>query len=132
MSANSPSTDSSREALRRVQTEAERKLWSPLRSRRLYDVKFRRQYPLGRYIVDFCCPERQLVIEIDGGVHRKTYLQDRARDQVLMGRGYRVLRFWNSDVLRHTDRVMRRIALALRTPSPVPSPPKRGGGKKGM
>src|SRR2546422_5507171 len=129
MSANSPSTDSSREALRHVQTEAERKLWSRLRARRLYDVKFRRQYPLGHYIVDFCCPERKLVVEIDGGVHRKTYLQDHARDQVLMDRGYRVLRFWNSAVLKHTDRVMRRIASALRTPSPVPSPPTKGRGK---
>ena len=115
--------------LRHVRTEAERKLWSRLRARRLYDVKFRRQYPLGHYIVDFCCPERKLVVEIDGGVHRKTYLQDRARDQVLMSRGYRVLRFWNSAVLKHTDRVMRRIAFALRTPSPGPSPPKRGRGK---
>ena len=115
--------------LRRVQTEAERKLWSRLRARRLYDVKFRRQYPLRGYIVDFCCPERNLVIEIDGGVHRKTYQQDRERDQILMGRGYRVLRFWNSAVLKHTDRVMRRIAFALRTPSPAPSPPKRGRGK---
>ena len=115
--------------LRHVQTEAECRLWSRLRARRLYDVKFRRQYPLGRYIVDFCCPERKIVVEIDGGVYRKTYLQDRARDQVLMSRGYRVLRFWNSAVLKHTDRVMRRIAFALRTPSPAPSPPKRGRGK---
>ena len=115
--------------LRRVQTEAERKLWSRLRFRRLYDAKFRRQYPLGHFIVDFCCPERKLVVEIDGGVHRKTYLQDRARDQILMNRGYRVLRFWNSAVLKHTDRVMRRIASALRTPSPVPSPPTKGRGK---
>ncbi len=115
--------------LRRVQTEAERRLWSRLRSRRLYGVKFRRQYPVGRDIVDFCCPERKLVIEIDGGGHRKTYLQDRARDEGLARHGYRVLRFWNSDVLQHTDRVMRRIAFAIRTPSPVPSPPTRGRGK---
>src|SRR5439155_7547649 len=95
---------------------AVRKLWSRLRFRRLYDAKFRRQYPLGHFIVDFCCPERKLVVEIDGGVHRKTYLQDHARDQVLMDRGYRVLRFWNSAVLKHTDRVMRRIAFAVRYP----------------
>ncbi len=115
--------------LRRVQTEAERKLWSLLRSRRLYGVKFRRQYPVGRYIADFCCPEGKLIVEIDGGGHHKTYPQDRARDKSLMRRGYRVLRFWNSDVMKHTDRVMRRIALALRTPSPRPSPPTRGRGK---
>ena len=115
--------------LRRVQTEAEHKLWSLLRSRRLYGVKFRRQYPVGRYIADFCCPEGKLIVEIDGGVHHKTYSQDRARDESLMCRGYRVLRFWNSDVMKHTDRVMRRIALVLRTPSPRPSPPTRGRGK---
>ncbi len=95
--------------LRRDQTDAERVLWFRLRDRRLSGWKFRRQVPIDRYIVDFCCAETKLVVELDGGQHD----QDRARDEVRTGlleaKGYRVLRFWNNDVLSNSDGVLTSI-----------------------
>ena len=85
--------------LRRDQTEAERKLWSRLRGRQVNEAKFRRQHGIGRYIADFCCPERKLVVELDGGQHITLAESDQRRAAFLRQRGYRVLRFWNNDVL---------------------------------
>ncbi|KTS78306.1 DNA (cytosine-5-)-methyltransferase [Pseudomonas oryzihabitans] len=85
-------------SLRRNQTDAERALWQHLRGKRLQGLKFRRQHPHGRYILDFVCLEARLVIELDGGQHQDSPA-DRERDAWLQARGFQILRFWNHDVL---------------------------------
>lgn len=115
---------------RREQTEAERILWARLRNRQLQGWKFRRQYPIGNYIVDFCCPELGLVIELDGGQHASRMDEDKKRTEILTGQGYQVLRFWNNEVLRDTNGVLEVILGALKeNPSPPLSPP-RGRGER--
>lgn len=98
-------------ALRAMQTEVERRLWQRLRNRQLNRAKFRRQYPIGGYIVDFCCISSQLVIELDGRQHGEDQrLQaDEHRTQFLQSQGYRVLRFWNEEALENMDGVVERI-----------------------
>jgi len=98
--------------LRRDMTEAERKLWSRLRSGQL-GVKFRRQVPIDRYIADFACIEARLVVEVDGGQHNIDIASDRARTAVLETAGYLVIRFWNYEVLKDIDGVVERIAGTL-------------------
>jgi very-short-patch-repair endonuclease len=95
--------------LRRDQTDAERVLWFRLRDRRLDGWKFRRQMPIDRYIVDFCCPDARLIVELDGGQHDENRQADAARTEVLSVMGYLVLRFWNNDVLANTDGVLESI-----------------------
>lgn len=85
-------------------TKAEERLWHELRGRRLDRFKFRRQVPIGAYIVDFVCMEAKLVVEIDGSQHADSQ-HDRVRDAELAARGFRVLRFWNDDVLRDLSSV---------------------------
>ena len=85
--------------LRKKQTNAENKLWYFLRDRRLLGLKFRRQHAIGRYIVVFCCLERKLIIELDGGQHLKQMKKDNFRTKQLSKEGYQVIRFWNDDVL---------------------------------
>ncbi len=117
--------------LRRRQTDAERRLWARLRDRRLLGVRFARQVPIGPYIVDFCCREQRLIVELDGGQHATRADYDAGRTAFLEGLGYRVLRFWDNEALRNTDGVLQRIAQALNfaqtRPSPRPSP-QRGEG----
>jgi len=96
-------------------TDAERALWSRLRKRQLKGLLFRRQYPLGRYIVDFVCLEQRLVIEVDGGQHNDQQTYDAMRTPWLEAQGYRVLRFWNNDVLTQTHAVVESIAASLRS-----------------
>jgi very-short-patch-repair endonuclease len=98
--------------LRRAATDAERRLWSALRSRRL-GAKFRRQHPIGCYVVDMACVELRLVIEADGGQHTDS-ASDTVRTRYLERGGWRVLRFWNNDILENTDGVLEVIAAALR------------------
>ena len=100
--------------LRRDATDAERRLWQALRSRQVGDAKFRRQRPVGPYIVDFVCLEHRLVVELDGGQHARNGESDRRRDAWLARQGYRMLRFWNNDVLDNTEGVLTRIAEALK------------------
>lgn len=95
--------------LRKNATLAEKILWSLLRARRLNGVKFRRQQPMGSYIVDFMSFEKKIVIELDGYSHRRLKKKDAARDQYLEGKGYKVLRFWNSEVTNKTELVIRKI-----------------------
>jgi len=104
--------------LRRQLTDAERALWARLRNGQLQDVKFRRQQPIGPYIVDFVSLERRLILEIDGGQHneRKGRREDRERTEWLQAKGYRVLRFWNNDVLMNMEGVLERILEALAHP----------------
>jgi very-short-patch-repair endonuclease len=110
--------------LRLNSTDAERHLWNSLRSRSINGCKFVRQEPIGRYVVDFVCREHRLVIEVDGGQHADNE-RDRIRDQWLTERNYRVLRFWNNDVLENMDGVLEVIAAALQVESP-PHPPAKG------
>ena len=99
-------------------TDAEKKLWAGLRDRQLCGAKFRRQHPIGHFITDFCCVERGLVVELDGGQHAEQVAADRARTDFLESRGYRVLRFWNNDVLTNHAGVIERIGEALESPHP--------------
>ncbi len=100
--------------LRANQTDAERRLWSRLRNRTFFGFKFRRQVPIGPYIVDFLCMERMLVIELDGGQHDERAQADARRTAYLETQGYRVMRFWNNDMLANTDGVLTLILTALR------------------
>lgn len=104
--------------LRRNMTDSEKLLWYHLRAHRFAGAKFKRQQPLGSYIVDFICFEAKLVIEIDGGQHFDSD-QDRQRDGWLRSQGFEVLRFWNNEVLGQTESVMEKILQVL-TPSPQP------------
>jgi very-short-patch-repair endonuclease len=99
--------------LRGNMTEAERVLWRQLRLRQIDNHKFRRQHPLGNYIVDFLCYEKRLIIEVDGGQHATSTSYDQERDEWLKAQGYTVLRFWNNHVLAETQAVMEKIREAL-------------------
>jgi very-short-patch-repair endonuclease len=117
--------------LRRRQTDAERRLWARLRDRRLLGAKFTRQVPIGPYIVDFCCRERKVIVELDGGQHAIRAASDAGRTAFLEGLGYRVLRFWDNEALGNTDGMLEHIAQALTLPSPRPLSPEGRGGKSG-
>ena len=99
--------------LRRNMTDAELALWHRLRKRQLNDCLFRRQYPIGRYIVDFICLEQRVVIEVDGGQHLEQKDYDEKRTDWLAKQGYLVLRFWNNEVLCELDAVVTTIFHAL-------------------
>ena len=109
-------------------TAAEQKLWQNLRNRQLSGFKFRRQHPIGPYIVDFVCLEKKLIIEVDGGQHASDMSADISRGDYLMKQGYRILRFWNHEVLKDTNSVLEWILKDLneKTPSPQSSPLYRG------
>jgi very-short-patch-repair endonuclease len=99
-------------------TDAERRLWARLRDHRLDGWSFRRQHPIPPYIADFACLEAGIVVEIDGGQHAAS-ARDKVRDDYLMGRGWRVLRFWNNDVLANTEGVLTQLLASL-----GPHPPR--------
>jgi very-short-patch-repair endonuclease len=98
--------------LRSRQTDAERKLWFAVRDRRLSRFKFVRQEAIGPFIVDFVCRDKRLIVEVDGGQHADNP-EDVARDAFMVGEGYRVIRFWNNDVLSNRDGVLTVILEAL-------------------
>jgi very-short-patch-repair endonuclease len=98
--------------LRTNATDAETKLWFAVRDRRLAGFKSVRQKALGPYVVDFVCRDRMLIVEVDGGQHAES-ARDRVRDAYLGSEGYRVLRFWNSDVLRNINGVLETILASL-------------------
>ena len=104
--------------LRRNMTDTEKLLWYHLRGHRLNGMKFKRQQPLGNYMVDFVCFEAKVVIEVDGGQHLDN-LQDQRRDAWLRSQGFEVLRFWNNEVLEQTDAVLEKVHQSL-APSPLP------------
>ena len=95
--------------LRKTQTPAERLLWEHLRGRRHGDLKFRRQHPIGRFIVDFFCPEAKLILEVDGPTHDEQVEDDAWRTGQLQAQGYSVLRFKNEDVTGNLESVLHRI-----------------------
>ena len=101
--------------LRRNQTDAEKYLWSRLRNRQLEGFKFRRQVPIGRYVVDFICSDKNLIVELDGGHHADQVSADQERSRELGNRGYHVIRFWNNDVLANADGVLESICETLLT-----------------
>ncbi len=112
--------------LRRRATEAERILWKHLRGRQLESVKFRRQEPIGQYIVDFVTFEKMLVIELEGGQHADRKEKDRKRDEWLKHEGFEVLRIWNNDIFDNLEGVLERVRGILLYPSPSPSHKGRG------
>ena len=119
-------------------TDAERKLWFALKDRRFAAFKFRRQVPVGRYIADFLCFESRLVVEVDGGQHAES-VRDVERDDWFARSEFRVVRFWNNDVLQNLEGVLTSLAAELnKTPHPssrlrsTPPSPARGEGKKGI
>jgi very-short-patch-repair endonuclease len=112
--------------LRNNLTDAEKHLWYYLRNKNLEGLKFRRQVILGKYIVDFICFEKRLIIEVDGGQHVDNKQSDIVRDAWLESQGFRVLRFWNNEVLENRDGVILKI-LSVLQPPPPPAPPARGG-----
>lgn len=111
--------------LRKRMTDAEQLLWRHLRAHRLHGAKFKRQQPIGRYIVDFVSFEARLIVEVDGGQHQGR-VADQIRDSWLESQGFKVLRFWNNEVLTESMAVVERIANSC-TPSPRPSPTRGEG-----
>ena len=110
-------------------TDAERRLWYRLRAHRFDGYKFKRQVPVGPYVVDSACLGRKLVVEVDGGQHAEN-LRDKVRDGYLRNEGFCVLRFWNNDVLTNTQGVLEMILSALeQCPSPgaLRAPPSPQG-----
>ena len=117
--------------LRTNSTDAERKLWRFLRTLKTQGFHFRRQVPIDRFIVDFACYSSRLIIEVDGGQHNIATGQraDADRDDHLRGQSFRILRFWNHEVLRNPEGVAEVILDALNCVTPTPSPSPQGGGE---
>ena len=99
--------------LRREQSDAEYALWTQLRARKFRGLKFRRQHPIGPYIVDFCCIDKQLIIELDGSQHLDSIEYDEQRTNFLAGQGFRVIRFWNPNVLIALEDVLQKLEQVL-------------------
>ncbi len=128
------SDQSKTQELRQRSTDAEQALWKRLRNRQLAGCKFRRQVLIGKYIVDFVCFERKLVIEVDGGHHQEQVSSDTVRTTWLESQGFQVLRFWNHEALADTEAIQEALLVALQdglpsseSPSPQPSPIKGEG-----
>jgi len=115
--------------LRSNLTDAEKKLWYWLRCQNLQAASFRRQAPIGSYIVDFVCYEPRLIIELDGGQHASNQSYDAKRDAWLRGEGFAVLRFWNNEVIKNTGGVLETILnhITILKQPPLPNPPPQGG-----
>ena len=115
--------------LRRSLTRVERRLWYHLRAKRFQGFKIRRQVPLGPYVVDFLCERAKLIIEADGGQHAERLEQDAKRTRWIEAQGYRVIRYWNNEVMRNLEGVLLTILDALKAgekSDPLPGPPPRG------
>jgi very-short-patch-repair endonuclease len=106
--------------LRKNMTDAERKMWQNLRNRQVGGYKFRRQKPIGPYIVDFVCLEKKIIIEVDGGQHASNTNSDTLREDYLKKKGYKILRVWNHEVLRNTESVLEWILKDLKENAPSP------------
>lgn len=107
--------------LRKELTPAERKLWAYLRGDKL-GINFRRQHAIGNYITDFCSPKAKLIIELDGSQHLEQEEYDAERTKYLEAQGYKVIRFWNNQVMKEIEAVILAIMKALRPTPPQPSP----------
>jgi very-short-patch-repair endonuclease len=116
--------------LRKQPTDSETKLWSRLRRRQVGNIRFRRQSPIGPYVVDFVCAEIRLIVEVDGGQHSWREAQDARRTEWLESQGYRLIRFWDNEVNENIEGVLEKIVLvATETPPPRPSPSEEGEGE---
>jgi very-short-patch-repair endonuclease len=114
--------------LRKNMTDAEKKLWRGLRKNQINEHKFRRQFSLGKYIVDFVCLELKLIIEVDGGQHQDQSTYDEKRDAWLRSQNFNVLRFWNNEVLQNFEGVIEKILYEMEQPAPpIPTFPREGG-----
>ena len=122
-------TRSKARQLRRNPTDVERLLWQRLRFWQVDDYKFRRQQPLGNYIVDFVCLQKRLIVELDGGQHAEQTNYDAERDAWLCHQGFTVLRFWNNDVLKNIEGVMELIVKSLQG-TPTSILPRKGEGRR--
>jgi len=120
-------TKSRARRLRREMTDAERRLWSRLRDQRLEGWIFRRQHPVPPYVADFACVDAHVIIEVDGGQHAESS-RDATRDEFMEREGWRVLRFWNNDVLANTEGVLQQILAAL---APTPTLPRADARERG-
>jgi len=110
--------------LRKDATDTENILWNHLKAKRLNGLKFRRQQPIGKYIVDFVCLEKKIVVELDGGQHFDQIERDKKRDQWLKEQGYNVIRFWNHEFLENQTEALELIVNCCQghpTPNPFPS-----------
>jgi very-short-patch-repair endonuclease len=117
--------------MRREPVATEELFWAEVRNRKLGGYKFKRQFLIDPYIVDFVCLERRLIVELDGALHKDRTVYDAARDTFLRGEDYRVLRFPNEEVTGGIGTVLSTILHELGAPSPQPSPPqKRGRGRR--
>ncbi|MEK9200984.1 MAG: endonuclease domain-containing protein [Patescibacteria group bacterium] len=117
---NHPNLKTRRQELRSFATESEKKLWKRLQKNQL-GVKFRRQHSVGHYILDFYCPEKNLAIELDGGIHKDRQEMDQYRTRTLAIHKIKVIRFWNEEITGDVESVIHKIRLFLFTP------PKLGG-----
>ena len=131
---HTPAKTESARKLRREATQPERILWSKLRSAQMDGVSFRRQHPMGPYVLDFYCPSLGIVIELDGDQHGfdKRAVADRRRDHWLRSHGLKVLRFWNFEVRENLDDVLGSIYRSVeetRKSDPLPASPFQGEGK---
>lgn len=129
--------------MRREPTSSETRLWAAIRGRQLDGLHFRRQHPIGRFILDFCCTGKRLAVELDGAVHVDRQGYDQARSEYLASFGYRVLRYSNEETMKRLSAVLERIKIEARAahtascvspaPTPQPAPPTRPGeGEKGQ
>ena len=122
----SPNTNGIAKTLRKRLTDAEQLLWKHLRAKQIEGLKFRRQEPIGNYIVDFVCYERGIIIEVDGGQHAIEKEKDEERDNWLKREGFKVLRFWNNEVLTNSKGVLDVIREECLNHPPL-TPPIKGG-----
>jgi very-short-patch-repair endonuclease len=113
-------------SLRKRMTDAEQKLWKNLRSKQIVATKFRRQQPIGPYIVDFVSFKEKLIIEVDGGQHAEQVENDQIRDLYFIHKGYKILRFWNNEVLQNIKGVLEAIKLEVLNNAPSPCPLPQG------
>jgi very-short-patch-repair endonuclease len=114
--------------LRKRLTNTERFLWSKIRARQIEGCKFRRQTPIGKYIVDFVCHEQRVIVEVDGGQHSENAKEDGIRDKWFGEQGYRILRFWNNEVLTNMEGVLEVIRDNCKSRPPL-NPLPQGEGK---
>ena len=95
--------------LRKSQTDAEEIIWEELKSKKLNGLKFRRQVPYDTFVLDFLCPSKKVIIEIDGKIHLKMKIRDRERDELFIEKGYKILRITNEEVLKNLNEVIEKI-----------------------
>ena len=110
-------------------THQERKLWSIIKNRQFFEYRFRRQFPIGQYIVDFICREKKIIIEIDGGQHneQQNIKYDNKRTEYLNSEGYKVVRFWNNEIDNNIEGVYERLKLVFGVYNVTPSQPSPSG-----